>query len=232
MLSDDVTSESISPDTKSEPPNTIPMDETQLDFNAPSPRTHALTSEIFLTKSHSDKENHATETERDAVDERTNVDALAANESMSCVGGGLDQDYDSAFIETPENASISEPPSLDAIDLSRDSSAAGSEPGTPNDAEKASTDGTDIDSVIVTKRKTWWRFWKGKEVDATARKGHSPRAEQLVSTTGLLMEARPVSLPVKSEKEERKHRAEYEQMIQQAKKKGRNVWMNWRVSEC
>ena len=173
-------------------------------------------NETVVTSSQADTETEQTDDEIDTNEDDTLAGSREASESVGSFGE-LEPDYDSAFIATPE--STSEPVSLDAIDLSRDSSVAGSEPGTPCDVEKTSTNG-DVDDGAGTKRKSWWRFWKGREGEA-ARKGQNPKAElQLVSTTGLLMERRPGNLPMKSEKEERKHRAQYEQMIQQAKKKG------------
>jgi hypothetical protein len=161
-----------------------------------------------------------TDIETEQMDEEINTNEVGAGsrEASDSVGsfGGQEPDYDSAFIATPE--STSEPVSLDAIDLSHESSVAGSEPGTPCDVEKTSTNG-DVDDGSGMKKKSWWRFWKGREGD-TARKGQNPKAElQLVSTTGLLMESRPGNLPMKSAEEEKRHRAQYEQIIQQAKKK-------------
>lgn len=187
-----------------------------------SPLVQERPNETVVTSSEAETESKRMDEEIIGNEDDTAAVSTEASESVGSMGG-LEPEYDSAFVATPD--SISEPASLDAIDLDHDSSVAGSEPGTPCDAEKSSTDG-DVDSGVGSKKKRWWRFWKGKEGEATnrARKGQSPKAElQLVSTTGLVMEGRPGNLPVKSEKEERKHRAQYEQMIQQAKKKGEKV---------
>uniref|UniRef100_A0A158R5Q7 Rab-GAP TBC domain-containing protein n=1 Tax=Syphacia muris TaxID=451379 RepID=A0A158R5Q7_9BILA len=55
-----------------------------------------------------------------------------------------------------------------------------------------------------------WRLFSDKKKVKNAN---------VVSTTGLILEQRPRNLPAKSEEEEAKHRAQYLQLIEQAKKK-------------
>lgn len=52
---------------------------------------------------------------------------------------------------------------------------------------------------------------------------------QSASSRGsLILEARPSHLPAKSPEEEERHRLEYEQMMQAAKKKGTGMaWSKW-----